>query len=79
MGNLRERLDAIARTGFYGIEIFEQDIIADTGTPREIGDMTRDHGLRITLVQPFRDFEGLIWDTRVPVGKGDYYHHDWRG
>jgi 4-hydroxyphenylpyruvate dioxygenase len=63
-GNLREKLDAIAKVGFDGIEIFEQDFIADTGTPREIGNMIRDHGLEITLFQPFRDFEGLTGDAR---------------
>jgi 4-hydroxyphenylpyruvate dioxygenase len=63
-GNLREKLDAISKVGFDGIEIFEQDFIADTGTPREIGNMIRDHGLEITLFQPFRDFEGLTGDAR---------------
>ena len=63
-GNLREKLDAIAKAGFDGIEIFEQDFVADTGTPREIGDMIRDHGLEITLFQPFRDFEGLAGEER---------------
>ncbi|MGR3366681.1 MAG: bifunctional sugar phosphate isomerase/epimerase/4-hydroxyphenylpyruvate dioxygenase family protein [Sagittula sp.] len=58
-GNLREKLAAIAKAGFKGIEIFEQDFIADEGSPREIGNMIRDHGLEITLFQPFRDFEGL--------------------
>ena len=64
-GNLREKLAAIARAGFDGIEIFEQDFIADAGSPREIGDMIRDHGLEITLFQPFRDFEGLPGDLRA--------------
>ena len=63
-GNLREKLDAIVKAGFDGIEIFEQDFIADTGTPREIGNLIRDHGLEITLFQPFRDFEGLTGDAR---------------
>ena len=63
-GNLREKLDAIAKAGFDGIEIFEQDFIADTGTPRKIGEMIRDHGLEITLFQPFRDFEGLAGEAR---------------
>ena len=58
-GTLREKLAAIAEAGFDGIEIFEQDFIAEEGTPREIGAMIRDHGLRIELFQPFRDFEGL--------------------
>ncbi|MCA8880794.1 MAG: sugar phosphate isomerase/epimerase and 4-hydroxyphenylpyruvate domain-containing protein [Rhodobacteraceae bacterium] len=58
-GNLREKLGAIADAGFDGIEIFEQDFIADAGSPRDVGRMIRDHGLEITLFQPFRDFEGL--------------------
>ena len=58
-GTLREKLDAIAAAGFDGIEIFEQDFIADEGSPAEVGRMIRDHGLEITLFQPFRDFEGL--------------------
>jgi 4-hydroxyphenylpyruvate dioxygenase len=58
-GNLREKLGAIAAAGFDGIEIFEQDFIAYDGSPRDVGNMIRDHGLDITLFQPFRDFEGL--------------------
>jgi len=58
-GTLQDKLDAIAAAGFDGIEIFEQDFIAFDGTPRDVGNMVRDHGLEITLFQPFRDFEGL--------------------
>ena len=58
-GNLSEKLEAIAAAGFDGIEIFEQDFLADAGSPREIGQRVRDHGLEIILFQPFRDFEGL--------------------
>ncbi len=58
-GSLREKLEAIAAAGFDGIEIFEQDFIADDASPAELGRMIRDHGLEITLFQPFRDFEGL--------------------
>ena len=58
-GNLREKLEAIAAAGYDGIEIFEQDFIAFDGSPRDVGNMVRDHGLEITLFQPFRDFEGL--------------------
>lgn len=64
-GNLREKLAAIAKAGFDGIEVFEQDFISDAGTPCEIGNMIRDHGLDITLFQPFRDFEGLTGDARA--------------
>ena len=58
-GNLQEKLEAIAAAGFDGIEIFEQDFLTDDRSPAEIGRIIRDHGLEITLFQPFRDFEGL--------------------
>lgn len=58
-GDLREKLAAIAAAGFDGVEIFEQDFLAYDGPPAEVGAMVRDHGLEITLFQPFRDFEGL--------------------
>lgn len=58
-GDLREKLAAIAAAGFDGVEIFENDFLAFDGTPAQVGRMIRDHGLEITLFQPFRDFEGL--------------------
>ncbi|WP_134681486.1 bifunctional sugar phosphate isomerase/epimerase/4-hydroxyphenylpyruvate dioxygenase family protein [Paracoccus ravus] len=58
-GTLTEKLAAIQAAGFDGIEIFEQDFIASDFSPAEVGRMVRDHGLEITLFQPFRDFEGL--------------------
>lgn len=58
-GTLRDKITAIAQAGFKGVEIFEQDLIAFDGSPRDVGAMVRDHGLEIVLFQPFRDFEGL--------------------
>lgn len=58
-GTLQEKLEAIAAAGFDGVEIFEQDFIASDIAPADLGRMVRDHGLEITLFQPFRDFEGL--------------------
>lgn len=58
-GDLREKLTAIAAAGFDGIEIFEQDFITYDGTPADVGQMIRDHGMSIDLFQPVRDFEGL--------------------
>lgn len=63
-GNLEEKIDAIARAGFDGIEIFEQDFIADARPPRALGSRIRDAGLELLLFQPFRDFEGLPGDLR---------------
>ncbi|MBX9463470.1 MAG: sugar phosphate isomerase/epimerase and 4-hydroxyphenylpyruvate domain-containing protein [Aquamicrobium sp.] len=58
-GDLKEKLAAIAEAGFDGVEIFENDFLAFDESPAEVGRMVRDHGLEITLFQPFRDFEGL--------------------
>lgn len=58
-GTLPEKLAAIAAAGFDGVEIFEQDFLASDLTPEALGSMVRDHGLVVTLFQPFRDFEGL--------------------
>lgn len=78
-GNLREKLLAIAKAGFDGIEIFEQDFIADEGSPKEIGQLVRDHGLEITLFQPFRDFEGLTGETRARAFERARYKFDTMG
>ncbi|MFD0935023.1 sugar phosphate isomerase/epimerase family protein, partial [Methylobacterium trifolii] len=58
-GSLPTKLRAIAEAGFAGVELFEADVLADPHTPREIGAMIADLGLRCVTLQPFRDFEGL--------------------
>lgn len=58
-GSLVDKLEAISAAGFDGIEIFEQDFLTHDDSPRGVGHMIRDHGLEITLFQPFRDFECL--------------------
>lgn len=64
-GDLRDKLAAIAAAGFDGIEIFETDFVAFDASPREVGQMVRDHGLEISLFQPFRDFEGMAGEARA--------------
>jgi 4-hydroxyphenylpyruvate dioxygenase len=58
-GDLGEKLEAIAAAGFDGVEIFENDFLTFGASAAEVRNMARDHGLEITLFQPFRDFEGL--------------------
>ncbi|MEZ2131650.1 MULTISPECIES: bifunctional sugar phosphate isomerase/epimerase/4-hydroxyphenylpyruvate dioxygenase family protein [unclassified Sinorhizobium] len=58
-GDLGEKLEAIAKAGFDGVEIFENDFLIFDESPREVGRMVRDLGMEITLFQPFRDFEGM--------------------
>ncbi|MGO4355023.1 bifunctional sugar phosphate isomerase/epimerase/4-hydroxyphenylpyruvate dioxygenase family protein [Rhizobium sp. RAF36] len=64
-GELPEKLEAIAKAGFDGVEIFENDFLAYDNSPAEVGRMARDLGLEITLFQPFRDFEGMPEPLRV--------------
>ncbi|POF29695.1 bifunctional sugar phosphate isomerase/epimerase/4-hydroxyphenylpyruvate dioxygenase family protein [Roseibium marinum] len=58
-GDFSEKLSAIAAAGFDGIEIFENDFLAFDRSPKDVGRMVHDHGLEISLFQPFRDFEGM--------------------
>lgn len=58
-GNLQEKLEAIAASGFRAVEIFENDLIAFPGSPRDVKQICDDLGLAIITCQPFRDFEGM--------------------
>ncbi|MBA4799534.1 MAG: sugar phosphate isomerase/epimerase and 4-hydroxyphenylpyruvate domain-containing protein [Rhizobiales bacterium] len=58
-GEFEEKLAAIARAGFDAVEIFENDFLTFDRSPAEVGQMVRDHGLVVSLFQPFRDFEGM--------------------
>ncbi len=58
-GNLESKLRAIANARFDGVEIFENDLLTSPASAREIAALMRDLGLKCTLFQPFRDFEGM--------------------
>jgi len=58
-GTLVEKLKAISRAGFDGVEIFENDLLYFDGSPADVRRICADLGLRIMLFQPFRDFEGV--------------------
>src|SRR5215207_4619384 len=58
-GSLEGKLRAAAEAGFDGVEIFENDLLGFSGTPRDVGGLIRDVGMRCTLFQPFRDLEGM--------------------
>jgi 3-dehydroshikimate dehydratase len=63
-GGLDEKLDAIARAGFKGVEIFENDLLSFNGRPADVRRAVADLGLEIVTFQPFRDFEGMPADRR---------------
>ncbi len=58
-GTLNEKLEAIAKAGFKGVEIFENDLLSFDGAPAEIGRAIKSLGLTVVTFQPFRDFEGM--------------------
>lgn len=57
-GGLHEKLEAIAKAGFRGVEIFESDLLSYSGTPADVAREIADLGLKVSTFQPFRDFEG---------------------
>ena len=63
-GTLEGKLRAIAQAGYDGVEIFENDLIAHPGSPREVGQLVRGLGLQCVMFQPFRDFEGMPPELR---------------
>ncbi|MBV8778611.1 MAG: sugar phosphate isomerase/epimerase and 4-hydroxyphenylpyruvate domain-containing protein, partial [Alphaproteobacteria bacterium] len=58
-GGLEEKLSAIARARFRGVEIFENDLLSFDGRPADAARMIADFGLKTITFQPFRDFEGM--------------------
>lgn len=64
-GTLEEKLQAVARAGFDGVEIFENDLLAFPGPATDVGRMIAEVGMRCTLFQPLRDFEGLPAELRA--------------
>lgn len=64
-GTLEGKLRAAAQARFDGVEIFESDLLTARSTAREIALLLRDLGLRCTMFQPFRDFEGMPDAIRV--------------
>ena len=58
-GLLADKLDAIAKAGFDGVEIFDQDLVACPMSPPEVAARCADLGLTVDLLQPVRDVEGV--------------------
>ena len=58
-GTLEGKLRAVAEAGFDAVEIFENDLLSFPGTPRDVSTIIRDLGMKCSLFQPFRDFEGM--------------------
>lgn len=64
-GTLEEKMQACARAGFDGIEIFESDLIVSPSSPAEIKALAERLELTLDLYQPFRDLEGVTEELFV--------------
>lgn len=58
-GSLEEKLQAAAKAGYDGVEIFENDLTQYDGAPADVRRMAEDLGIEIIALQPFRDFEAM--------------------
>ncbi|MCP9755466.1 sugar phosphate isomerase/epimerase and 4-hydroxyphenylpyruvate domain-containing protein [Lacihabitans sp. CCS-44] len=58
-GTLQEKIYAVAKAGYDGIELFENDLTVSNLCPKELRIMTSDLGIEIVGLQPFRDFEAM--------------------
>ena len=63
-GTLDTKLLAIARAGYDAAEIFENDLLSSPIPAAGIGAMMRELGLACSMLQPFRDYEGMGGDLR---------------
>jgi 4-hydroxyphenylpyruvate dioxygenase len=58
-GTLDEKLEAAARAGFDGVELFEPDLVNSPLLPGDVRHLAEELGLTVDLYQPFRDFEAV--------------------
>lgn len=58
-GTLPQKMQAIARAGYDGVELFENDLLVSDLSPTELRHMATDLGLEIVALQPFRDYEAM--------------------
>ncbi|HPY39040.1 MAG TPA: TIM barrel protein, partial [Thiolinea sp.] len=58
-GDLQEKLQAAAKAGFAGVELFEKDLLYSDKSASELQALAAQLGLQLCTLQPFTDFEGL--------------------
>jgi sugar phosphate isomerase/epimerase/4-hydroxyphenylpyruvate dioxygenase-like putative hemolysin len=62
-GTLEDKLAAAAAARFNGVELFENDLIASSWSPRRVRAECARRGLSIDVYQPFRDVEAVPPDV----------------
>mgnify|MGYP001117034753 CR=1 FL=1 len=66
-GSIEEKFAAMSAAGYDGVEIFDRDLEAHTGSMAEIRRNATDMGLEIMALGPLRDFEGMPSSRRTEV------------
>jgi 4-hydroxyphenylpyruvate dioxygenase len=56
-GPLEKKIEAAAKAGFDGIEVFREDLVYFDGRPADVARLARDAGIEILSLQSLRDFE----------------------
>jgi len=75
-GDLPNKLEAIARAGFGGVEIFIDDLQSSGLSPRAVGERCHELGLTVVALQPFRDAEALPLDRHRKMLEAAKRHFD---
>ena len=63
-GSLADKVAAIAKAGFTGLELHEPDFTGFHGSAHDLRTMVEDCGLKTNLLKPFNDLEGWEGEAR---------------
>lgn len=58
-GTLTEKVKAISKAQYDGVELFENDLLTSNVKPEELRKMLEDLNLALVGLQPFRDYEAM--------------------
>jgi 4-hydroxyphenylpyruvate dioxygenase len=64
-GTLVQKMKAVAKAGYDGIELFENDLTVSDLKPVELKRLAADLGIEIAALQPFRDYEAMPKDLHL--------------
>jgi 4-hydroxyphenylpyruvate dioxygenase len=64
-GTLVQKMNAVAKAGYDGIELFENDFTVSDIKPAELKRLANDLGIELVALQPFRDYEAMPKDLHL--------------
>jgi 4-hydroxyphenylpyruvate dioxygenase len=63
-GPLEKKIEAAAKAGFDGIEVFREDLVYFDGRPADVAQIAKSAGIEILSLQSLRDFEERLTQDR---------------